>query len=79
MTEGDWVAAWTSAKAKNREFPNFERRACKAFMLVGEDNEAEVMQHVTAKVQEYLNRFNREVSPFVLNRLMTYIVSLLGK
>lgn len=81
MSADDWEVAMQATKSRSQEYPLFERRAMKVLLLLDEEEEADFMLYVNGFVDQHVNtNLNpKDVTAYMRNRLMTYIVSKLGK
>lgn len=80
MLDHDWASAIQQSNRRNREFPLFERRACKVFETLSEDEETELMIFVNDIIETYLRGSDNEnINGFHRNRLMMFLIARLGK
>lgn len=76
----DWAEAIQKSNTRNREFPLFERTACKVFENMTEDDESELMIHVSDIIDNYLFEAGKQdMNGFRRNRLMMFLIARLGK
>lgn len=81
MTAVDWDNALARTRQRSTEFPLFERRSCKVFDLLDDSEQDLLMMHVTEAMNAYFTAQEMldEVTDYTRHRVMTFLISRLGK